>query len=179
MSDQTNQELNSKAELYKALAAAQSEFKNPATNKEVEVAMNSGRKYKFKYADLASCYDINRQTLAKNGLSHFTLLKGNSVLVTLAHVSGQSVSSEWTLSPERDPKLRGAEITYAKRYLFVGLLGVCADDDVDAPPSDDVVDLKMTNAEFKGSLNYNWVLDQIGYLGFEELLFDINKCISE
>lgn len=45
--------------------------------------------------------------------------------------------------------------------------------------TDDVVDLKMTNAEFKGSLNYNWVLDQIGYLGFEELLFDINKCISE
>jgi hypothetical protein len=42
----------------------------------------------------------------------------------------------------------------------------------------DVVDLKMVNAEFKGSLDYDWVLDQIGNSGFNELIQDINTVIS-
>jgi len=42
----------------------------------------------------------------------------------------------------------------------------------------DVVDLKMVNAEFKGSLKYDWVLDTIGSSGFNELIQDINTAIS-
>lgn len=44
--------------------------------------------------------------------------------------------------------------------------------------TDKVVDLKMENAEFKGSLNYDWILNQIDKLGFNELLMDINKILS-
>ncbi|MPS75057.1 MAG: hypothetical protein E2590_18170 [Chryseobacterium sp.] len=40
------------------------------------------------------------------------------------------------------------------------------------------VDLKMENAEFKGSLNYKWVLDKIGDSGFTELIKDITKILS-
>ncbi|MGG5210784.1 sacsin N-terminal ATP-binding-like domain-containing protein [Chryseobacterium sp. MIQD13] len=39
------------------------------------------------------------------------------------------------------------------------------------------VDLRMDNAEFKGSLNYKWVLDKIGDSGFTELIKDINKVL--
>lgn len=44
--------------------------------------------------------------------------------------------------------------------------------------TDEVVDLKMSKAEFKGSLDYDWVLEQIGDNGFDELLIDINNAIS-
>ena len=40
------------------------------------------------------------------------------------------------------------------------------------------VDLKMDFAEFKGSLDYQWVLEEIGDSGFEELLIDITKTLS-
>lgn len=40
------------------------------------------------------------------------------------------------------------------------------------------VDLKMDFAEFKGSLDYNWVLKEIGSSGFEELLVDIENILK-
>jgi len=40
------------------------------------------------------------------------------------------------------------------------------------------VALKMDNAEFKGSLNYKWVLDKVGESGFNELIKDITKTLS-
>lgn len=40
------------------------------------------------------------------------------------------------------------------------------------------VDLKMDFAEFKGSLDYAWVLNEIGASGFDELLIDINKILK-
>jgi len=44
--------------------------------------------------------------------------------------------------------------------------------------TNEAVDLKMNNAEFKGSLDYDWVLKKIGNLGFNELLQDIIIAIS-
>ena len=44
--------------------------------------------------------------------------------------------------------------------------------------TNDVVDLTMANAEFKGSLDYDWILDKIGESGFNELISDINAIIS-
>lgn len=44
--------------------------------------------------------------------------------------------------------------------------------------TNDVVDLKMNNAEFKGSLDYDWVLDKIGNSDFDKLIQDINSAIS-
>ncbi|KVV14588.1 sacsin N-terminal ATP-binding-like domain-containing protein [Flavobacterium sp. TAB 87] len=44
--------------------------------------------------------------------------------------------------------------------------------------TESLIDLKMDFAEFKGSLDYKWVLEEIGDSGFEELLVDINKVLS-
>lgn len=40
------------------------------------------------------------------------------------------------------------------------------------------VALKMDNAEFKGSLNYKWLLDKVGASSFNELSEDITKTLS-
>lgn len=40
------------------------------------------------------------------------------------------------------------------------------------------VDLKMDYADFKGSLDYEWIKKQIGNSGFDELLVDITKTLS-
>ncbi|WP_419487361.1 sacsin N-terminal ATP-binding-like domain-containing protein [Chryseobacterium bernardetii] len=40
------------------------------------------------------------------------------------------------------------------------------------------IDLKMDNAEFKGALEYTWLLSIIGNLGFNELIKDITKILS-
>ncbi|WP_147677415.1 sacsin N-terminal ATP-binding-like domain-containing protein [Algibacter pacificus] len=44
--------------------------------------------------------------------------------------------------------------------------------------TDDKVDLRMDQTEFKGSLEYVWVLNEIGDSGFNELLVDINKVLN-
>jgi hypothetical protein len=40
------------------------------------------------------------------------------------------------------------------------------------------VDLKMDFAEFKGALEYDWILKEIGDSGFNELLIDINRVLN-
>lgn len=40
------------------------------------------------------------------------------------------------------------------------------------------VDLRMENAEFKGALNYEWLLSEIGDSGFQELIEDIKSILS-
>ncbi len=37
--------------------------------------------------------------------------------------------------------------------------------------------LKMDNAEFKGSLDYKWLLNKVGTLGFKELIDDVNTIL--
>jgi hypothetical protein len=44
--------------------------------------------------------------------------------------------------------------------------------------TNNTVDLKMEFAEFKGTLDYTWVLNEIGNSGFKELLIDINKALT-
>ena len=62
--------------------------------------------------------------------------------------------------------------------LYLGEIATNFDVIEKSANTNDVVDLKMSNAEFKGSLDYDWVLDKIGNLGFNELLEDIKKIIS-
>jgi len=44
--------------------------------------------------------------------------------------------------------------------------------------TDNLVDLKMDFAEFKGSLNYEWTLNEVGNNGFDELLIDIKNILT-
>lgn len=130
-SEQTN-------EIFKALAEAQKELRNPEKNKTVTVRTNGGSSYSFDYADLPSIFDSVRVAFARNGLAHLTgmgLEDGKQVIsARITHSSGQWVESSMALHPAQQIKDLGGNITYQTRYLFAALIGIAADDDVDSDP---------------------------------------------
>lgn len=124
-------------ELAGALAKAQGGFSNPARNREVEVSMKSGGKYKFAYATFDAILDVVRKPLADNGLAFIQAVTIDSdwVLVTtrLAHVSGQWIEETLPIKPnDFGPQSVGSATTYAKRYSLTAILGIAADEDDDA-----------------------------------------------
>lgn len=55
---------------------------------------------------------------------------------TLAHSSGEWVSSDWPVCPVAEtaaPHRMGAALTYARRYALFTLVGIAGEDDLDAP----------------------------------------------
>ncbi len=55
---------------------------------------------------------------------------------TLAHSSGEWLSSEWPVCPiggTAAPRRMGAALTYARRYALFTLVGIAGEDDLDAP----------------------------------------------
>ena len=55
---------------------------------------------------------------------------------TLAHSSGEWLSSEWPVCPLAEtttPRRMGAALTYARRYALFALVGIAGEDDLDAP----------------------------------------------
>jgi ERF superfamily len=58
---------------------------------------------------------------------------------TLAHSSGEWVSSEWPVCPMSDiasAQRMGTALTYARRYALFALVGIAGEDDLDAPDLD-------------------------------------------
>ena len=122
-----------KAELYKALAKAQGEFSGLAKNREVEIIMKSGGRYKFRYADLEAVLSATRPALAANGLAVVQVIAGDALETVLTHESGASITSSVPLPTPGggDIKSYGATIMYLRRYAYTSLLCVAADDDLD------------------------------------------------
>lgn len=126
------------AALAGALAKAQSQFEKVAKS-------SSG--YGYKYASLDELIDKTKKGLAANGLSHLVLMDdGNNNQVklecTLMHETGQFISSEMLLRPDPTKKMSpmqqlGSAITYGRRYLLQGLLGVAAEEDNDDAPKNE------------------------------------------
>ena len=59
-----------------------------------------------------------------------------NVTTTLAHSSGEWISSDWPVCSVEDmasPKRMGAALTYARRYAPFALVGIAGEDDLDAP----------------------------------------------
>jgi len=55
---------------------------------------------------------------------------------TLAHSSGEWVSSDWPVCPVSEtatPHRMGAALTYARRYALFTMVGIAGEDDLDAP----------------------------------------------
>ena len=126
------QQSESIAELAKALAAAQGEFKPiPRT------ADNPF--FKSKYAPLASVVEATAPILAKHGLAVMQLPEriiedGSEELVTiLMHASGEFIRSSMLLRlKDLSPQGQGSAITYARRYSYSAALGIVSDEDDDA-----------------------------------------------
>ncbi len=94
--------------------------------------------FKSSYADLGSVWDAARPVLSKHGLcvmqtTEFVSERNQIMMVTtLAHTSGQWMTSELPLNPSKnDSQGIGAAITYLRRYSLSAIVGVVCDDDDD------------------------------------------------
>lgn len=124
--------------LFAALVKAQAEFPVIPKNSRAEIPTKTGGKYSFRYADLGDVIAGCSPVLKKHGLAVLQFPshdgQGRSTLTTyIIHESGESLSHDMLLIGEGpDPKTQGTAITYARRYAYCAVLGVVADEDIDA-----------------------------------------------
>ncbi len=92
--------------------------------------------FKSKYADLATVVTTATPVLAKYDLSVSQACdeseRGVTVVTVLMHKSGQWISSRLNMIPAKnDPQGIGSAITYARRYAYMGIIGLVAEEDDD------------------------------------------------
>lgn len=127
-----------------ALAKAQIELTNPEKSLTATLASPFPREEAktFRYAPLSSGLEIVRKCLGKHEIAavQTTSIDKDTGLIrlttTLAHASGEWMSSEWPVCPVSEtnaPHRLGAALTYARRHSLFTLVGIAGDDDRDAP----------------------------------------------
>ena len=127
-----------------ALAKAQAELTNPEKSLTATIRADNPRESDrtFRYAALSSGLDIVRKALGAHEIAtvQTTAIDREAGLIrlttTLAHSSGEWLSSEWPVCSVADtvsPKRMGAALTYARRYALFTLVGIAGEDDLDAP----------------------------------------------
>jgi hypothetical protein len=132
------------AALASALAKAQAELVNPekTLTATIRSAASGEGQRTFRYAPLSSGLDIVRKTLGQHEIAtvQTTAIDQASGLVNLttvlAHASGEWIASDWPVCPIAEmasPQRMGAALTYARRYALFTLVGIAAEDDLDAP----------------------------------------------
>jgi len=92
--------------------------------------------YKSHYADLTTVVEGAKEILYKNGFAITQLIgqqQGDSTLETvLLHDSGEWLSSEMRLYlTKSDPQAQGSAITYARRYAYMAIIGMVAENEDD------------------------------------------------
>jgi hypothetical protein len=126
-----------KAAMFKALAALQAEMPKVVKNKTAKVRMKAGGEYSYKYADLADVSDAILPCLARHGLAFISrptwTADGRFVLAySLVHESGEREDGEYPLPAGLPPQETGSAITYGRRYALTSATGIAADEDDDA-----------------------------------------------
>jgi ERF superfamily len=127
-----------------ALAKAQAELTNPEKALVATIRGSNPRDHDqtFRYAALSSGLDIVRKALGGHEIAtvQTTAIDKEAGLIrlttTLAHASGEWLSSEWPVCPIAEtaaPRRMGAALTYARRYALFTLVGIAGEDDLDAP----------------------------------------------
>ena len=135
-----------------ALAKAQAELTNPEKSLVATIRASHPRDndQTFRYAALSSGLDIVRKALGGHEIAtvQMTAIDKEAGLIrlttTLAHSSGEWLSSEWPVCPIAEtatPRRMGAALTYARRYALFTLVGIAGEDDLDAP------DLRMGKSD--------------------------------
>ena len=134
-----------------ALAKAQAELINPEKALIATIRASNPREkdQTFRYSSLSSGLDIVRKALGGHEIAavQTTAIDKDAGLIrlttTLAHSSGEWLSSEWPVCPISEtaaPRRMGAALTYARRYALFTLVGIAGEDDVDAPDLNAKVD---------------------------------------
>src|SRR5258705_6090417 len=127
-----------------ALAKAQLELANPekALTATIRSPFPRESDRSFRYASLSSGLDLVRKSLGRQEIAtvQTTSIDDAAGLIrlttTLAHSSGEWVSSIWPVCPVSEtsaPHRMGAALTYARRYALFTLVGIAGGDDLDAP----------------------------------------------
>jgi hypothetical protein len=127
-----------------ALAKAQAEITNPEKSLTATIRSPFPREAdrSFRYASLANGLDLVRKSLGRHEIAtvQTTSIDDAAGLIrlttTLAHSSGEWVSSDWPVCPVSEtaaPHRMGAALTYARRYALFTLVGIAGEDDLDAP----------------------------------------------
>jgi ERF superfamily len=127
-----------------ALAKAQAELTNPEKSLVATIRASHPRDHDqtFRYAALSSGLDIVRKALGGHEIAtvQSTAIDKEAGLIrlttTLAHASGEWLSSEWPVCPIAEtaaPRRMGASLTYARRYALFTMVGIAGEDDLDAP----------------------------------------------
>jgi len=127
-----------------ALAKAQIELANPEKSLTATIRSPFPREVdrSFRYASLSSGLDLVRKSLGRHEIATVQTTSIDAVAglirltTTLAHSSGEWVSSEWPVCPVSEtaaPHRMGAALTYARRYALFTLVGIAGEDDLDAP----------------------------------------------
>jgi len=120
-----------------ALAKAQAELSNPEKTLTATIPARDGERT-FRYASLATGLDLVRKCLGQHQIAVMQTTavdQGRIVLTTLlAHASGEWVSSLWPVcsAGEASTHVKGAALTYARRYALFSLVGIAGEDDLDA-----------------------------------------------
>lgn len=119
--------------IAEALSKFQGECPEITLDADVEVTMNNGGKYKFKYATLANINKIIKPFMAKHGLSitQVTSTKAGEITTLLMHSSGEWIRSEIKMPAYTKPQDMGSAITYGRRYSMCAILGLSANTDDD------------------------------------------------
>jgi hypothetical protein len=131
-----------------ALAKAQIELANPEKSLTATIRSPFPREGErsFRYASLSSGLDLVRKSLGRQEIAtvQTTSIDNAAGLIrlttTLAHSSGEWVSSDWPVCPVSEtaaPHRMGAALTYARRYALFTLVGIAGEDDLDAPDLND------------------------------------------
>jgi hypothetical protein len=127
-------------ELVKALCLAQSEFK-PIKKDSLNPFYNK------KYATLDAVIEATAEALRKHGLIVIQTMEGDSLITTLAHVSGQWISgSAFLHAIKQDPQGIGSAITYQRRYGYSAIVQ-CAPSDEDDDGNSHIQDNKSSNKD--------------------------------
>jgi len=90
--------------------------------------------YKTKYADLAGVVETARPVLTRHGLGVVQSADCDGELAVvetlLVHTSGEWLKSRTVLKPTKaDPQGMGSAVTYARRYAYMAIIGMAAEDD--------------------------------------------------
>ena len=119
--------------IAKALSSFQSQVETIKKNKEVEVTMKTGGKYKYVYADQGTIFEGIKKLLGEFGLSYSQIIheNGSKLITVLMHESGEWLQSEITLMMTGDIKSYGGDVTYKRRYALSAILGLATEDDDD------------------------------------------------
>src|SRR5450756_78696 len=138
-----------------ALAKAQIELANPEKLLTATIRSPFPREgdRSFRYASLSSGLNLVRKSLGRHEIATVqttSIDEGTGLIrltTTLAHSSGEWVSSDWPVCPVSEtaaPHRMGAALTYARRYALFTLVGIAGEDDLDAP---DLPALKLNGGD--------------------------------